>query len=227
MALHPLTHIVIAGEAAVLTAVLPVDEGAVVFSFGLFAALVIPSRTEARITGTLLRVLALAGLFLFLIHGVRWNPPGVIFEGLLTGLASFLHIAAPVTAVLYLSRRIRAEELFAFMLDIRVPAAAILILFRTIWLVPRLTERMDEVIAAMKLRGMRIDTSIRRLRALAPALGVIFASMIGEISENSLTLASRGFLRHVQKTHILELPYRRYDTALILISTLITAAAWF
>ncbi len=227
MALHPLTHIIIAGEAALLAAVLPVDEGAVVFSLGLFTAIVIPSRTEVRITGTLLRVLALAGLFLFLIHGVRWSPPGILFEGLRTGLASFLHIAAPVTAVLYLSRRIRSEELFAFLLDIRIPSAVILILFRTIWLVPRLTERMDEVITAMKLRGMRIDNPIWRLRALAPAFGTIFASMIREISENSLTLASRGFLRHSHKTHLLELLWRQYDTALILLSTLIMAAAWF
>ena len=227
MSLHPLTHIIVAGEIALLSAVLPVDGSAVVFSFGLFAALVIPSRTEVRITGTLLRVLALAGLFLFLIHGVRWNPPGVIFEGLRTGLASFLHIAAPITAVIYLSRRIRAEELFAFLLDIRVSAAAILILFRTIWLVPRLTERMDEVITAMKLRGIRIETPIQRMKVLAPALGTIFASMIREISENSLTLASRGFLRHSRKTHLLALPYGRYDTTLIIISTLIMVVAWF
>jgi len=227
MSLHPLTHIIVAGEIALLSVVIPVDEGAVVFSFGLFAALVIPSRTEVRITGTLLRVLAIAGMFLFLIHGVRWNPPGILFEGLRTGLASFLHIAAPITAVMYLSRRIRAEELFALLLDIRISAAAILILFRTIWLVPRLTERMDEVITAMQLRGIRIETPVQRIKVLVPALGAIFASMIREISENSLTLASRGFLRHSRKTHLLALSYGRYDTALIIISTLIMAVSWF
>jgi energy-coupling factor transporter transmembrane protein EcfT len=227
MTFHPLTHMIVAGEAAFLAAMLPVDEGAVVFSIGLFFALVIPSRTEIRITGTLLRVLALAGFFLFLIHGVKWNPPEILFEGLRIGLANFLHIAAPITAILYLSRRIRAEELYAFLMDMRISASLVFIIFRTLWLIPRLKERIDEVITAMKLRGIRIETPIQRIKVLSPALGTIFASMIREISENSLTIASRGFLRNNRKTHLLVLPWGSNDTALILISTFIAAVIWF
>jgi len=128
--------------------------------------------------------------------------------------------------MLHLSRYIRSEELFALLLDLRVPPAAILILFRTIWLIPRLAERMEETVTALRLRGMPTDTLPGRIRALVPSLGTVFSSMFAEISDNSLVLAARGFLRQDHKSHLIELRFRSADAAAIAVSTLILAAAW-
>lgn len=225
--LHPLTQIILALEFALLAVTTPLEEGLAVLLFGLAMTLAMPSRTETRLTRPFLQALGIAALFLFLIHGVQWHPFGVTRIGMLAVFGNLTHIAAPVIAVLYLSRQIRSEELFALLLDLRAPPTAILILFRTLWLVPRLTTRMDEVVIAQKLRGMPIETPVQRLRALIPALGAIFASMLAEISDNSLVIAVRGFLRPGARSHLLALPFGRRDVTLLLLVTLILVFAWF
>ena len=227
MNLHPLTHIIISIELAILILVLHLYESAIALSICLTMALFIPSRTEIRLTGTFLKILAVAAFFLFLMHGVIWNPPGISPEGILTGLDSFIHIAVPVVCVIYLSRRITSEELFALLIDLRVPPTVILILFRTLWLVPRLMERMDEVVTAQKLRGMRVENTFQRARAVIPTLSPIFSSMLDEISENSITLTTRGFLLPGRKSHLTVLRYRWLDAAFTLVITLILLVLWF
>lgn len=224
--LHPLTHMTIAIGYGLLAVTAPPVEGLAAILFGLMTTIVIPARTDTRLARTFLQVLGIAAVFLFLIHGVRWSPLGITRTGILEGVNSLTHIAAPVIAVLYLSRQVRSEELFALLLDLRVPPAAILILFRTLWLVPRLTSRMDEVVTALKLRGMPAETALQRIRALVPSLGSIFSSMLAEISENSLVIGARGFLRPGIHTHLLELPFGRHDAAIIALAALILVISW-
>lgn len=224
---HPLTHIVLALEFALLAVTTPLEEGLAILLFGLGVTHAMPSRTTTRLTRPFLQVLGIAALFLFLIHGVRWHPFEVTRLGVLSGIQSLTHIAAPVICILYLSRQIRSEELFSLLLDLRIPPAAILILFRTLWLVPRLTTRMDEVVTALKLRSMPIETPVQRVRALVPALGGIFASMLAEISDNSLVIASRGFLQPGKRSHLLALSFGRRDAALLTLVTLILALVWY
>jgi energy-coupling factor transporter transmembrane protein EcfT len=227
MPFHPLTHIIIAIEFCALAVTSPPEAGLPVILFGLVVTAVVPQRTETNLLRPFLGILGLAALFLFLMHGVRWNPPGISHEGVLAGVPGFIRIAATVTAVLHLSRSIRSEELFALFIDLRIPPAVILILFRTIWLVPRLKERMEETVAALRLRGMPTDTMPGRIRALAPSLGVVFSSMFAEISDNSIVLAARGFLRRGIRTHLVEIRYRSTDAAAMALSTLILAISWY
>ena len=171
--------------------------------------------------------MAFAAFFLFLIHGVKWMPPGISTDGLISGLVNFTHIAAPVLFIIYLSRRVHSEEIFALLIDIKVPPALILILFRTLWLVPRFVEKADEVITAQKLRGMRIESTSERVRALIPTLSPIFSSMFEEISENSLTLTTRGFLQPGRKSHLTMLRYGFIDWIMLMILVLIPLVSWF
>jgi len=226
MKLNPATHILIALEIAFFAIATPIVTGAIILSIFFVISLTIPSRTEFRLTGKFIKILCVGALFLFLIHGVHWNPPGISYEGLFIGLDSFIRIASPVICVIYLSRRICAEELYAMLIDYRIPPSLILIFFRTLWLVPRLTERMDEVVTAQKLRGMRIETTMQRVRALIPTLNPIFSSMLNEISTNSLTLTTRGFLSPGRKTHYTPLRYRWTDTAIIAVITFILGVLW-
>ena len=226
MKFHPLTQIIVAAELALLTIILPVYVGITVLMHWLFLVLTIPSRTETKITGVFLKILMVAAFFLFLIHGVEWRSLRVSIYGIFTGLNNFVHIAAPVIFVIYLSRQVKSEEIFSLLIDIRVPPVVILILFRTVWLVPRFVERIDEVITAQKLRGMRIETVAQRIRALLPTLSPIFSSMLEEISENSLTLTTRGFLQPGQKSHLAVLRYRWIDWILIVVVTLLVILLW-
>ena len=110
MKLHPLTHIVIALDMALLAATLPVGMGIIVLVLGLSIAVFSPARTETRFTGAFLKVLTVGAFFLVLIHGFRLRPPGIAFDGVITAVNSFINIAAPVAAVMYLAKRIRPEE---------------------------------------------------------------------------------------------------------------------
>ncbi len=225
--LHPITHIAVALAFAGIVLTVPFERGLATLLLGLGMTLAVPRRTETFLARAFMRVLAIALLFLFLIHGIRWIPFGVTRAGVFTALEHLTRIGAPVVAALYLSRAIRSEELFALLLDMRVPPAAILILFRTIWLVPRFTERMDETLVALKLRGMPAETPKQRIQALVPALGTIFASMFSEISDNSLVIAARGFLRPGPKSHLLALRFGVRDGVIIALALLILGIAWF
>lgn len=225
--LHPLTHGVIAVAAALAVLRAPGGEGVLLLLFGLGVTLAIPSRTETRLARPFLRVLGIAFLLLFLIHGVRWTPPGVTRAGCFDAVRGFVHIGAPVAAVLYLSRQIRAGELLSVLLSLRVPPAIVLILFRTLWLVPRMTARMEETLLALRLRGMPAGTVAARVRALVPALGTIFASMFAEISDNSITIAARGFLAPCRKTHLLRLRFGARDGAAVALSLVMLGVVWF
>ncbi|MFC1508666.1 energy-coupling factor transporter transmembrane component T family protein [Candidatus Omnitrophota bacterium] len=224
---HPATHIVIAIEIALVAIVLPSATGAVVLLLLLITTLAIPPRTEFFLTRKFLKLLVVGAFFLFLIHGMQLSPPGLSYEGLSTGLEGFIHLAAPIICVIYLSRHIRSEELFAMLIDYRIPPSLILILFRTMWLVPRLTERMDEVMTAQKLRGMRVETTAQRIRALIPTLNPIFSSMLNEISINSLIMTSRGFLSPGLKTHIVSLSYSWKDAFFIAGITFSLGMLWY
>lgn len=224
--LHPATHFLIALEFISIAVALPTVTGSVVLGLFFLLALVLPSRTEFNLTGKFLKILGFGALFLFLIHGISVHPIRLSRVGLVISIESFVHIAAPVVGVIYLSRRIRSEELFAMLIDYRVPPSLILILFRTMWLVPRLTERIDEVVTAQKLRGMRIETTGQRIRALIPTLNPIFSSMLGEISINSLTITARGFLSPGMKTHIVPLSYGSVDAVVIAGLTMFWGILW-
>lgn len=226
MKLYPLTHIIIALEFALTVVILPIDSGIPVLFLGLFTALLVPSRTEVKLSWTFLKILGVAAIFLFLMHGVQWNPPGISRQGIMDGLDGFIHIAIPVICVVYLTRQITTEELYGLLMDFRVPSVVIFVLFRTLWLVPRLMERMDEVVTAQKLRGMRIENSIQRTRAIIPTISPIFSSMVSEISENSLTLTARRFLLPGPKSHLLTLRLNRNDISLILAITALLLVIW-
>lgn len=227
MKFHPLTHIIVSAELAVLILILPVVYGLCVLTFWLLLSLIVSPCTETKLTGVFIKILVVAALFLFLIHGVEWRALSISIDGIAAALDNFVHIAAPVTCVMYLSRRVSSEELYALLIDLRVPPSVILILFRTLWLVPRFVERIDEVITAQKLRGMRIEKTSQRIKALLPTLSPIFSSMLEEISENSLTMTARGFLQPGRKSHVIALKYSWTDGVLLLIVTLILLVVWF
>ena len=202
MFFHPLTQLFLALFGFLIVCMLPAP-GSLGMLLAFYAVVLItPSRTRTRLTGPFLKLLAFAAVFLLLIHAVTWRPPGVIPSGIAEAALSFTRIAAIVGAVLYLARQVTGDEMYALLIDLSVPPALILILFRTLWLVPRFIERIDEVVLAQRMRGMRIDSLFGRLRAVIPSLTPIFASMLEETYEQAMTMTIRGFLESGAKTHV-------------------------
>ena len=209
--LHPAAYLLIAVELSTAALLLPSGEGLVLLCGWMLFMSLRPVRTGTRMMGTFLRLLAIAAGFLLLLHAVRLSPPGITGAGVRHALRLFVRIAAPVTGVLYLVRNVRGDEMFALFVDLRVPPAAILVLFRTIWLIPRLRIMMENVVTAQKLRGMPVDSLSRRFHAFAPTLSPLFSSMVDEISENSLVITTRGFLLPGRKSHLTPLSFGARD----------------
>lgn len=224
---HPATHILIALEITFFAVALPTVQGTALLTAWFILAVALPSRTDFPLAVQFLKILAVGALFLVIMHGIHWRPPSIRGEGLVLALDNLRRIAAPIACVVYLSRRIRSEELFALLIDYGVPPEAILILFRTLWLVPRLNERIDEVLTAQKMRGMPVRTMLQRTRALLPTLNPIFSSMLNEIAINSLVMTARGFIAPGVKTHLVRLRYRWTDAALIICATFALGVLWF
>ncbi len=211
MTFHPLTHIFVSIELAAAVLIITPLQGLVLCAAWMLCSLLLSNRTGTRLTPVFIKILIIAAFFLFLIHGVSYREFAVSADGLRAIPESFIHIAFPVAAIIYFSRNIRHRELYALLLDLRIPPSIIFILFRTLWLVPRFVERIDEVMIAQRLRGMHIETTAGRLKALIPTLGPIVSSMLEETSENSLTLTARGFLESGKKSHVAELRYTWWD----------------
>lgn len=226
-ALHPATHIIIALQLIVYCISLSAIAGFCLLAVWFAVSVSLPNRTGFNLTWKLVKLLLIGAVFLFLIHGFTIEPFGVSAHGVNIAMENFARIAAPVTGMIYLSRRITSEELFSMLIEYRIPPELILIMFRTLWLVPRLTERIEEVLNAQKLRGMRVDTSMMRVRALLPTLSPILSSMLNEISVNSLIMTTRGFLMPGIKTHYTPLRFTARDAGVMIIVTFILGILWF
>ncbi len=219
--IHPLTHILLALEISALLLLASPFHGTYLVLMMFAIAALLKKRSDTDIMKPCMRVLGVAVVFLFLIHGLSYRELALNDNFFDIALPSFVRIAVPVSAALYLSKMIRAEEIFALCIDLRLPQSLVLILFRTIWLVPRLMERMDEVVTAQKLRGVRISTPYQRLKAILPTLSAIFSSMVEETSENALVLTVRGFLSKGPKSHISVLQFGMLDVLILLSSTIL------
>ena len=86
--------------------------------------------------------------------------------------------------------------------------------------------RIDDVITAQRLRGMRIEGLFARMKALQPTLGPVFSSMLEEISENALVMGARGFMQPGRKTHLIRLRFGFPDAILLLIILTVTVYIW-
>jgi energy-coupling factor transporter transmembrane protein EcfT len=224
MALHPISHLIIALASALVVLTVPPVNGISILVIMLVLVLVLPSRTKIGLSGPFLKLFVFAVGFLLLIHAVRWSPPGFSSEGFGQAFTGIIRIGTIITVMLYLTRQITGGELYVFMTAMHIPPVFVLVMFRTLWLVPRFVERIDEVILAHRLRGMRIATIRDRIRAVLPSLTPIVASMLEETYVNAMTMTIRGYLEPGQKTHADPLPFRGRDIGAILAALSITTS---
>ncbi len=228
MKLHPFTQLLFTAMLAIVVVMSGTVWGLAALLLWCVFTLAIPRRTDVRLTVTFLRLLVVAAGFLLIIHGIEWPAFRLSVKGVSMALDHFRHIAVPIASIMYLSKVIRAEEMFAFLIDLGIPPALILIIFRTLWLVPQFMKRIDDVITAQRLRGMRIEGILARMRALQPTLGPVFSSMLEEISDNALVMNVRGFMQPGHKTHLIRLRFGLVDSSIccIVLTVILLICLW-
>ena len=221
MKLHPVILILIIIEICAMTVFLPLWHGLITFLILFPISVIIPSRTGVDTSGIFIKLLFVAAFFLLLINGIKWVPPGIDYQGLDRAINSFVNIGACFLFIIFVTKTISAEELFALMTGVKIPSPIILIFFRTAWLVPRFSERVGEVLTAQRLRGMKTGNIFERAGAVLPSLNPILSTMLQEIAQNALVITSRGFLNAGRKSSRLVLHMTLIDYLFLFLSTLI------
>jgi hypothetical protein len=148
---------------------------------------------------------------LFLIHGLDYHTRAVSLPGLRVMGEASVRFASVFAATLWLAKTMTKEELFALMLFLKIPMTVTVVIFRAIWFLPRIAKRIDDVLLAHTLRGVKATNILRRALALPPALHAIFSSMLLEICDSSVTLLSKGIWIEGNKTSFLALRWSYKD----------------
>jgi energy-coupling factor transporter transmembrane protein EcfT len=183
----------------------------VIVLLGLLYSFSINSRSGFNPSTVFARMLVFALVVLFLIHGFDFHTHAISRKGLRTVENAGVRFASLFAATLWLVKRTTKEELYALMLTCKLPMVATLVIFRALWFLPHVFKRVRDVLLAHKLRGVKSSNVFRRSLALAPALYAIFASMLLEICDSSVTLLSKGIWIHGPKSSFLVLRWSYKD----------------
>lgn len=223
--LHPGTKLLIALCFIVLVFGLPIDYQAIaiflgwIIAWGLVKA--IPYRDPGHI---FLRLWLTAGFFLIIIHSVSFNG-GFVFnqDGLQVAGRSFFRIGSLMVAFLWVIRTTKAEELYAMLLDLRLPVSVIYVLFQAIYLIPRFGDRAREILIAQQARGFVLKGIRNRLRALILIFAPLFSTAIYELEENAASISARGLHAPGRKTHLCKITFTALDAMLFVAFIVVTS----
>jgi energy-coupling factor transport system permease protein len=170
-----------------------------------------------------LRLWLTAGFFLTIIHTISYDD-GLIFnqDRLYVAGKSFFRIGSLMVTFLWIIRTMKAEELYAMLIDLRFPVPVIYVIFQAIYLIPRLIERAKDILVAQQARGFILRGVRCRLKALILILSPLFSTMIYELEEGAASISSRGLQAPGKKSHIAIIRFTSLDIILIGMSIAIT-----
>ncbi len=209
--MHPAARIMLAFcfVLAALNAKAPVNYS--IAGLGILYSFSIKSRSGFNPAKIFAKMLLFGIVILFLMHGLNFHTRALSTKGLRVVADGALRFASVFAATLWLVKGTTKEELYALMLSVRMPIAAILVVFRAIWFLPHIFKRVRDVLLAHRLRGLDSSNFFRRCLALAPALHAIFASMVLEICESSVVMVSKGIWIGGPKSSSLQLRWSCRD----------------
>ncbi len=172
-----------------------------------------------------LRLLITAGIFLSIIHcisieqGFVFNPEGLYVAG-----NRFFRIGALMAAFLFLIRSISSEELFSFLIDLKMNLSMIYVVFKSIFLIPRFRERTKEILIAQQARGFVLKGIKSRLKAISLILYPLFSSIMFELEESAASIYTRGLHLSQRKTHLTKNKFVIIDLVAIALSFFVLIA---
>src|SRR3989339_171942 len=122
---------------------------------------------------------------------------------------------------------VKAEELYAFFIDLRLPLPFIYVIFQTVFLIPRFGERAGDILTAQQARGFILKGLRNRARALLLIFPPLFASMLYELEETAASLSARGLHAPGGKSHLCHIGFGPFDLLIIIGSILFTSVLFF
>lgn len=181
----------------------------------------LPSQDPGNI---FLRLWLAAGFFLTIIHTINYDN-GLIFNqnGLYVAGKGFFRIGSLMVAFLWIIRTMKSEELYAMLIDLRLPVPVIYVIFQAVYLIPRLIERAKDILVAQQARGFILKGVHGRLKALVLILSPLFSTMIYELEEGAASIAARGLHAPGRKTHLCKIKFTALDAMLFVASIVVTS----
>jgi energy-coupling factor transporter transmembrane protein EcfT len=232
--LHPHTPLALAGAVTALAVLLPAPAGPVTL-----LALVIVVVAVAGPRGAFrdaAPVVAPIWLFLLILHGLLGEGAPVAALGLTwraDGLRTALGQGARLGAIILASAAVLRGFRPAAFLDAAAtrgrPLGPALLVVATLEAIPRLRRRAAGILAAQRVRGLRLAGSpVRRLRALVPLGLPLLLGAIAEADDRSLTAAARGLDGATRRTALEPPADRRADRILraLALAVVVAALAW-
>jgi len=221
---HPCTHLIIAACFTALVFMLLWPYQAIASLIGCFVAWLIAKPIPTRDPGrSFLRIWLTAGIFLILIHAVQFAEGiRLSFEGVLVAGKSFFRIGALMASCLWLIRTLENDDLYAFLIDLRVPIPVIYVIFQSIFMIPRFNQRASDILIAQQARGFVLKGFRHRIKALLLIIAPLFATTLYELEESAASLSARGLLTSGKKTHLHYISFSFYDGMIVSVSILIT-----
>jgi energy-coupling factor transporter transmembrane protein EcfT len=196
--LHPHTPLALAGAVTALAILLPAPAGPAALLV-LVVAVVAAAGPRGAIRDAA-PVVAPIWLFLLLLHGLLGDGAPVPALGLTwraDGLRTALGQGARLGAIILASAAVLRGFRPAAFLDAAAargrPLGPALLAVATLEAIPRLRRRATGILAAQRVRGLRLAGSpVRRLRALVPLGLPLLLGAIAEADDRAVTYAARG-----------------------------------
>jgi len=186
----------------------------------LLINLVISKRRKDKLDWIFFRLILIAGIFLFLIYFVKFNGGVVLnFKNMNEFLTKWSLIIG-ISVMLITARKIfNTDEIYAFLIDLKIPAWAIYLIFNSLFLIPRLIEKSKEILIAQEARGFK-NVGTARIKATILVLVPLISSISYELEQKSIAIQSRGLFSRSKKTHIYQLSFKFFDFIIIFASVI-------
>lgn len=192
-----------------------------------FGAACFINKQNLRIALSLLKLMGFALALLFLLYGVEIAPLELRDSWLYDASRPALRLIGVFSLMFCLINAVRRRELYSFLLAMEIPVPWIFVCFRAFWFVPEMRRRSADIVLSQRLRGVPIRGSIGKFKALVASFTALFNSMVLEIEDSSIALASKGITLTGLKTPLYEVRWTTKDTlVLLLVSASVHTAAW-
>jgi energy-coupling factor transport system permease protein len=176
-------------------------------------------------------LLASLAAFTVVIWAVLARGPTVLWwrisaESLAFGLATFLKLAAMLTAGLTLLATTPVEELFLGLVKLKVPYPVAFAFALALRWVPEVMATARRVLEAQEVRGLTVAAvgPAARLRRYLPLLVPIFLLTLKRSQTVALALEARGFQAGPRRTYLLTLKPTWRDAAVLALAVAAAAA---
>lgn len=232
--LHPFTAIALTGAVTALAVLLPAPGGSVVLLAMVVAAIAVAG--PRRALRDALPIVLPAWLFLLILHGLLGEGAPVHAlgltwrdEGLRTALAQGARIGAIIIASAALLRGFRPGAFLDAAAERGMRLGPALLVVATLDAIPRLRHRAATIVAAQRVRGLRVGGSpARRLGALVPLALPLLLGAIAEAEDRGVAYAARGVESGARRTAIAPPPDGAADRVLRVLAlvAVLAAGAW-